>query len=39
MEGVSGKLALGGDARLSDFFTLLKAVGRWLITHRTFHRY
>src|SRR3954451_24527319 len=24
MEGVSGKLSLGGNARLTDFFTLLK---------------
>ena len=39
MEGVSGKLSLGGNARLSDFFTLLKIDGRWLITHKTFHWY
>ena len=39
MEGVSGKLALGGNARLSDFFTLLKVDGQWLITHKTFHWY
>ena len=25
MESVSGKLSLGGNARLSDFFTLLKS--------------
>ena len=30
MEGVSGKLSLGGNARLTDFFTLLKIDGRWL---------
>jgi hypothetical protein len=39
MEGVSGKLSLGGNARLSDFFTLLKTEDRWLITHKTFHWY
>ena len=39
MEGVSGKLSLGGNARLSDFFTLLKVEGQWLITHKTFHWY
>ena len=39
MDGVSGKLSLGGNARLTDFFTLLKADGRWLITHKTFHWY
>jgi hypothetical protein len=39
MEGVSGKLSLGGNARLSDFFTLLKIDGHWLITHKTFHWY
>jgi hypothetical protein len=39
MEGVSGKLSLGGSARLSDFFTLLKTDGKWLITHKTFHWY
>ena len=39
MEGVSGKLSLGGNARLSDFFTLLKIDGQWLITHKTFHWY
>jgi len=39
MEGVSGKLSLGGNARLSDFFTLLKTDGRWLISHKTFHWY
>jgi hypothetical protein len=37
MESVSGKLSLGGNARLSDFFTLLKIDGQWLITHKTFH--
>ena len=37
MESVSGKLSLGGHARLSDFFTLLKIDGQWLITHKTFH--
>src|SRR4051812_29216091 len=31
MDAVSGKLSLGGNARLSDFFTLLKIDGRWLI--------
>jgi hypothetical protein len=39
MEGMSGKLSLGGNARLSDFFTLLKIDGQWLITHKTFHWY
>jgi hypothetical protein len=39
MDSVSGKLSLGGDARLSDFFTLLKIDGAWLITHKTFHWY
>jgi hypothetical protein len=39
MESVSGKLSLNGDARLSDFFTLLKIDGQWLITHKTFHWY
>jgi hypothetical protein len=39
MEGVSGKLSLGGNARLTDFFTLLKVDGQWLITHKTFHWY
>jgi hypothetical protein len=39
MEGVSGKLSLSGNARLSDFFTLLKIDGDWLITHKTFHWY
>jgi hypothetical protein len=39
MEGVSGRLSLGGNARLSDFFTLLKTNGQWLITHKTFHWY
>jgi hypothetical protein len=39
MEGVSGKLSLGGNARLTDFFTLLKIDGQWLITHKTFHWY
>ena len=39
MENVSGKLSLGGNARLSDFFTLLKINGQWLITHKTFHWY
>jgi len=39
MEAVSGKLSLGGNARLSDFFTLLKTDGRWAITHKTFHWY
>lgn len=39
MDGVSGKLSLGGNARLTDFFTLLKTDGRWLITHKTFHWY
>lgn len=39
MEGVTGKLSLGGNARLSDFFTLLKIDGQWLITHKTFHWY
>ena len=28
MEGVSGRLSLGGNARLSDFFTLLKTDGQ-----------
>jgi hypothetical protein len=37
MAGVTGKLSLGGNARLSDFFTLLKIDGEWLITHKTFH--
>ena len=32
MEGMSRKLSLGGHARLSDFFTLLKTDGRWLVT-------
>jgi len=36
MEGVSGTLSLGGNARLTDFFTLLKTDDRWLITHKTF---
>jgi Putative lumazine-binding len=39
MDGVSGNLSLGGNARLSDFFTLLKVDGRWMITHKTFHWY
>jgi hypothetical protein len=39
MEAVSGKLSLGGNARLTDFFTLLKIDGQWLITHKTFHWY
>ena len=39
MEGVSGKLSLGGNARLTDFFTLLKIDGPWLITHKTLHWY
>ena len=39
MAGVTGKLSLGGNARLSDFFTLLKIDGKWLITHKTFHWY
>ena len=39
MGEVSGKLSLGGNARLSDFFTLLKIDGKWLITHKTFHWY
>ena len=39
MDGVSGKLSLGGNARLSDFFTLLKTDTGWLITHKTFHWY
>jgi hypothetical protein len=30
---------LGGNARLTDFFTLLKIDGQWLITHKTFHWY
>jgi len=37
MEDVSGPLSLGGAARLSDFFTLLKIGEQWLITHKTFH--
>jgi putative lumazine-binding protein len=39
MDAVSGKLSLGGNARLSDFFTLLKIDGEWRITHKTFHWY
>lgn len=39
MAGVTGKLSLGGNARLSDFFTLLKIDGQWVITHKTFHWY
>lgn len=39
MDAVSGKLSLGGNARLSDFFTLLKIDGEWQITHKTFHWY
>ena len=39
MDGVSGTLSLGGNARLTDFFTLLKIEGQWLITHKTFHWY
>ena len=31
--------SLGGNARLTDFFMLLKTDGRWLITHKTFHWY
>jgi len=39
MEDLSGPLSLGGAARLSDFFTLIKIDEQWLISQKTFHWY